>query len=170
MTVSLTQAKAQLRVRHSEQDTYITDLIARAKAWVERFTALVTEETEVEDTFTEFGDYLLLTRSPVVDLIEIAYTDTAGDPQTVADARLQGGKVYPPTDGWPSILDYSNITATYDAGYGGYNPTPPELDAAMLLLIEHWFYPDNDATLDEIHDVPCAVVSLAGPFRIPTVS
>lgn len=170
MAITLTQCKAQLRVRHSEHDTYITDLIARAKSAIERYTALVTAEDELTQTFNEFGDYLELSRGPLVALTEIAYTDTSGDPQAVADARVQGLRIYPPTTGWPGIQTYSTITVTYDAGYGGYNPVPVDLEHAMLLLIENWYYPDNEAEIDEVTGFPVAVVSLAGPFRLPTVA
>jgi uncharacterized phiE125 gp8 family phage protein len=171
MSVDLTLAKAHCRVTHSAEDTLITQYMASAKAWVERYTGLLVEETEVTDSFLEFGDYLQLTRGPFVALVEIAYTDTSGDPQVVADARVQDGKIYPPLTGWPSIETYSMITVTYDAGYGGYNPVPEELTAAQLLLIGHW-YNHREAVVigDAANEVPFAVEALAGPFRLPTIA
>ena len=38
MSVTLAEAKAQLRVRHDEQDDYITLLISAARAAIERYT------------------------------------------------------------------------------------------------------------------------------------
>lgn len=170
MSVNLTLAKAQLRVTHSGEDALITQYMASAKAWVERYTGLLVEETEITDTFTAFGDYLLLTRGPFVELIEIAYTDVDGDPATVAGARYQDGRIYAPTTGWPSITTYSAITATYDAGYGGYNPVPEELVAAQLLLIGHWYAHREAAVVgNAVNEVPFAVEALAGPFRLPTL-
>lgn len=170
MSVDLTLAKAHLRVTHSDEDALIAQYMAAAKAWVERYTALVTEETELTQTFLEFGDYLELSRGPVVELTEIAYTDTSGDPQTVTGARLQGLLIYPPTAGWPGTETYSTITVTYDAGYGGYNPVPDELTSAQLLLIGHW-YANREAVAvgDAANEIPFAVEALAGPFRLPTV-
>jgi uncharacterized phiE125 gp8 family phage protein len=170
MSVDLPLAKAHCRVDHSDDDTLIAHYIAGAKAWVERYTGLVTEETELTQDFLEFGDYLELSRGPLVELLEIAYTDTDGDPQVVEDTRVQGLLIYPPLAGWPSIQTYTNITVTYDAGYGGYNPVPPELTSAQLLLIGHW-YANREAVVvgDMSNEVQFAVEALAGPFRTPTV-
>jgi hypothetical protein len=45
-----------------------------------------------------------------------------------------------------------------------------ELVAAELLLVE-WFYrPEDKVDLDPIHQMPRAVVALAGPYRTPTVA
>jgi uncharacterized phiE125 gp8 family phage protein len=168
MTVTLAQAKGALGIRHSDDDTYITDLIARAKAWVERFTAKLTVQGEVVDTFSEFGDFLTLSRGPFVSLTSLGYVadgeDATIDPETVS---VFDGQVYPPADGWPEIDDHSAITATYQAGYA---TTPPELDQAMVVLIQHWYEPDDKTPLDERYGVPLAVTSLAGPFRTPTVA
>lgn len=169
MTVTLTQAKAQLRVTHSGEDTYITDLIARAKAWVERYTAKNIAASEVVDTFTEFGDYLLLSRGPFISLTSLDYvldgTSEEIDPETVF---VQDGRIYAPTAGWPSYDTYSNITATYQAGYA---TTPPELDQAMLLLIGHWFENREGVVVGSTNEtLEYAIEALAGPFRTPTIA
>lgn len=171
MTVTLELAKAQCRITHNDHDALLTQYIASAKAWIERFTALLIEEGEVTDRYTEFGDYLTLTRGPFVELTAINYTDTEGEPQVVEGARYQDGKIYPPATGWPAIEAYSTIEAIYIAGYGdAYNPTPEELILAQLIHIEWSYEPDEDVELDEIHNVPLAVVSLASPFRLPTIA
>lgn len=166
MTVTVTQLKAHLDIRDSDRDTYLTDMIARAKAWVERFTAKNIAVAAVVDTFNEFGDYLLLSRGPFSTLTSIAYVDENSANQTLAGTFVRDGRIYAPTTGWPAIGDYSTITVTYQAGYA---TTPADLDSAMLLLIQHWFEPDDRTPLDAIHDVPLAVVALAEPFRTPTV-
>jgi uncharacterized phiE125 gp8 family phage protein len=169
VTVTLTQAKAQLRVTHSGEDTYITDLIARAKAWVERYTAKNIAAAEVVDTFTEFGDYLLLSRGPFVSLTSLGYV-LDGTPETIATDAVfvQDGKIYAPGAGWPSYDTYSNITATYQAGY---TTTPPELDQAMLLLIGHWFENREGVVVGATNEtLEYAIEALAGPFRTPTIA
>lgn len=166
MTVTLAQAKDQLRVRHNDQNEYITSLIARAKAWVERYTATLVAAGAVVENFTEFGDYITLGRGPLVSLTSIAYVDAAGDDETVDDARPLDGKIYPPLAGWPSYAEYTPIVVTYEAGY---TTTPEELDQAMLVLIEWWFCPDDKIEIDPIEQVPLAVVALARPFRLPTL-
>lgn len=51
-----------------------------------------------------------------------------------------------------------------------YDPYSEDLDAAQLLLVEWWFYPDSDVELDEVYNLPRAVVALAVPYRTPTVA
>jgi uncharacterized phiE125 gp8 family phage protein len=169
MTVSLTQVKAQLDIRDSDHDTFLTDLIARAKAWIERFIGENIVSAAVTDTFTEFGDYLQLSRGPAPSLTSIAYVDPdGGDAEVdVSTVFLQDGKIYPPTGGWPDTIDYPTITVTYDAGFA---TTPADIDAAMLILIQHWYEPDDKTPMDETYKVPVAVVALAGPFRVPTLA
>lgn len=49
------------------------------------------------------------------------------------------------------------------------DPYAEELTAAQLLLVEWLFDPPEKVELDEIHQMPRAVVALASPFRTPTV-
>ena len=90
--ITLEQAKAQLRVLSSDQDDFITDLMNRALATLQRLT----------------GE--------------------------------------------------------------NYDPYSEDLDAAQVLLVEWWFYPDNDVELDEVYNLPRAVVALAVPYRDPTIA
>jgi hypothetical protein len=63
---------------------------------------------------------------------------------------------------------YSNITATYQAGY---TTTPPELDQAMLLLIGHWFENREGVVVGATNEtLEYAIEALAGPFRTPTIA
>lgn len=161
MSVTLTTAKLHLRVSGSGEDTIITAYLANATAWIERFTGKKLSAGAVSETFTEFGDYLELSWGPANTLTTIAYTDAEGEAATVSGARLQDGKVYPPTAGWPGILAYSTITVTYNAGY---STTPPELEQAQLLLAGHFYM-----ARDENAPVPVAVDALCRPFRTPTL-
>lgn len=172
MTVTLELAKAQCKVRHDDEDTLFAVYMDAAAGFVERFTSLHLDETEVVDRFNAFGDYLQLSRGPFLELTSIAYVDAAGDAQTVADARVQDGRVYAPSSaGWPAILEYSTIEVTYLAGFDVYNPAPPEFDQAQLLLICHWF--ENRGTVavgSTTKELEFAVDALIGPFRLPVIA
>lgn len=170
MSVDLTLAKSHLRIRHDDEDTLIAQYMAAAKAWVERYTGLFVEEAEVTDSFTEFGDYLKLSRGPFISLTGISYTDTDEVAQTVADSRYRDGLIYPPIGGWPSILTYSTIEVTYLAGFDVYNPVPDELVSAQLLLIGHYYVNREAVSEKQFSEVPLAVEALAGPFRLPTIA
>jgi uncharacterized phiE125 gp8 family phage protein len=168
MTVDLTLAKAQLRVTHSDEDDLIEQYIASAKAWVERYTARLLAEDTVIDTFTEFGDYLVLSRGPFVSLTTLAYVDGDGDDQELEGTRHRDGRIYPPSAGWPSYQTYSTITTTYLAGYDVYD-LPEELTQAQLLLIAHWYQNREAVAEGTFNEIPLAVEALAGPFRLPTL-
>lgn len=161
MSVTLTTARLHLRVSGSGEDTIITAYLNAATAWIERFIKGKLTAGTVTETFTEFGDYLELSWGPANSVTTIAYTDADGDAATVSGARLQDGKVYPPTSGWPSIQTYSSITVTYNAGFA---TTPVELEQAQLLLTGHFYQ-----SRDEQAPVPEAVDALCRPFRLPTL-
>lgn len=170
--ITLAQAKEQCRVRHDDEDSLISGYILAARNWVERFTGVIVDQREIVDSFEAFATPLTLSRGPVIEVTEIAFTDTAGDPQTVTGFRVQNGKVYPPDAGWPSIEAYSAIDVSYDAGYGPYDEFPEELNQSMHLLVAHWY--DNRSAVDSGNvvprEIPLSVEALAGPFRLPVIS
>lgn len=171
MTVSLELVKLQTRIRSTDEDALLTQYMASAVAWIERYTGLLLEEREVVDRFTEFGDYLLLSRGPFLALTSIAYVDGVGDAQEVADARFLNGRFYPPIAGWPAIQEHSTIEVTYTAGFDVYNPLPEELVQAQLLLIAHWHQNRETVVVGSTSkEIEYAVEALAGPFRLPTLA
>jgi uncharacterized phiE125 gp8 family phage protein len=168
MTIDLELAKAHVRVTHNDEDVLIGQYMASAQSWVERYTGLMLVQSTVVDTFSQFGDYLELSRGPFVSLTSIAYVDSAGDNQTVTGARVRDGKIYPPEGGWPVAGEYTPITATYVAGFDQYE-VPEELVQAQLLLIGHFYQNREGVAEGSFSEVPLAVEALAGPFRMPTV-
>lgn len=50
-----------------------------------------------------------------------------------------------------------------------YEPYLDDLAAAQLLLIEWLYRPEDKVDLDEIFNLPRAVVALATPYRLPTI-
>jgi uncharacterized phiE125 gp8 family phage protein len=169
MTVDLTLAKAQCRVTHSDEDALLEQYIASAKAWIERYTARLVAEDTVIDTFTEFGDYLVLSRGPFVSLTAVDYVDADGAEQELEGTRFRDGRIYPPTVGWPSYETFSTITVTYLAGYDVYE-LPEELVQAQLLLISHWYEQRSGVVVGVVSkELEYAIEALAGPFRLPTL-
>lgn len=51
-----------------------------------------------------------------------------------------------------------------------YDVYADELVAAQLLMVEWLYRPDDKVELDPVHQMPRAVVALAGPYRTPTVA
>jgi uncharacterized phiE125 gp8 family phage protein len=165
VSVDLALAKAQLRVTGTSEDTLIGQYLAAAKAWVEKYTSVKLESGEVEERFTAFSDYLSLGWGPEPAEASIAYLDTAGEEQTLADGSIVGGRLYPPAGTeWPVILDPSEIVVTYTAGY---TVAPPELDQAVLLLVTEYY--ENRSAGDASPSLAAAVMALCSPYRLPTI-
>lgn len=167
MSIDLATLKLHLRVSGSGQDTILTTYLDAAINWVESYTSQKLEAGAVLEEFTEFGDYLELGTGPAVSITSISYTNAEGDADTVEDARLRDGRIYPPVAGWPGIAVYSIITVAYDAGY---SDTPKALDQAVLLLAGHYFQ-NREAVVagGTANELPLAVESLCCPYRLPTV-
>ena len=144
--ITLSEAKLHLRVDTADDDAYITALIVAARQWVEQVCNLcIIQQTVVEkfDSFPTYG-YFNLTKSPVISVDSIQYTDTNGTTQTWAvteydtdlvskPARIMPkfGKTYPFTR-----VTLTPVSITYKAGFGSAaSSVPGPILHAMKLLI-----------------------------------
>lgn len=134
--VTLAEAKAQLRVLDSSEDTLIASYITTAREWVEAYTGHILVRREVTDSFDGFASYLELSYRPVIEVGDISYTDTGGANQVLTDFAQTTGRypfrVYP--DAIPAIETNSTVTVAYTAGYAA-GEEPQRLVQAMLVLI-----------------------------------
>jgi len=150
--ISLTEAKAHLRVDTSDDDTYITSLIQLARETVENDTrrALITQTWQLQlDYFPgSFGSITLPYAAPLQSVTSVAYVDVNGDNQTVTstdytvDTKVKPGRIYPSyLKQWPETrAQYGAVTITYVCGYGDEDTdVPMRLRQAMLLLIHNWY-------------------------------
>lgn len=149
--ISTAEAKAHIRVDHSDDDTYIDTLVSAARQDTERVTwrqMITATYTLTLDRFPENVDFIELPRPPLQAVSSITYVDVNGDTQTWADTNytvatgggagrvnLVAGKV------WPSMQTrFNSVTITYTAGYGDASTDVPEvLRQGMLLKIGHWY-------------------------------
>ena len=162
--VTLDEAKAQLNVSHSDDDTLITSLIKVAWAHIERVTArsLMTRSYELVTDFPVGAGptaSILLPVSPVVGVTSVTYYDTDGTSQTTDAYLLQDGDqahLWPSAGAtWPDT-DTNRlhpVTVVFTAGYDGTADSPvdrsniPEsLRHAMLLHIGH-MYENREAVI-----------------------
>jgi len=150
--LTLDEAKAHLRVDHSDEDDLITSIIAAARVTVENYLQQKLITQTVVEYFDEFpADGIVLTFWPVQSVTSITYTDTDGDTQTWDAAEYKvdiygvfGGGPARITEAYsetlPTTRDETNAVAvTYDAGYGAASAVPAPIKAAMRLLIAEMY-------------------------------
>lgn len=124
--ISLSEAKAHLRVDHTADDTLIGTYIAAARTDCEEWTAraFVTQTWElVLDKFP--ADEILIPRPPLQSVTSIKYDDAEGIEQTLAtteylaDTASQPGWVVPVVGGWPgsTFEGINSVRIRYVAGY-----------------------------------------------------
>lgn len=148
--VTMTQAKAHLRVDHSDDDTLITSLIKSARAHIEAACAVrFAARTGVTFKCDDFSDLARLPEAPITSITSITYVDTAGSTQTIAtsvyELRADGidaGIVLKPSQTWPAIQTGSRITVTAAVGY---STAPEDVYLALLMLLGHWY--ENRSTV-----------------------
>jgi uncharacterized phiE125 gp8 family phage protein len=177
LPLSLADAKAHLRVDHSDEDELISGLIDAATAHIDGYSgilgrALITQTWAVE--FPTFSSRLDLPLGPLQSAI-IQYYDSTNVLQTLATS------VYAVlTDGlgpyvslkynqqWPQTYTRDDaVKVTWVAGYGATPASvPAAIRSAMLLLIAHWY--DNRAAVNVgniTSELPLAAAALLAPYR-----
>jgi uncharacterized phiE125 gp8 family phage protein len=156
-------AKAHVRVDHTDDDALIASLSAAARAHVEARTGTRLYTQTVSFKTDDWQDFVILPICPVQTISSISYTDTAGDvitlPTTVYETRLdllEPAIVLKHGQVWPIIREGSLITVTAVVGYGAAGAQPPEVMQAIRLLVGDWY--DHRAT---VSDAPKVAVPMA---------
>ncbi|MFC4625432.1 head-tail connector protein, partial [Daeguia caeni] len=135
MPVSLSEAKAHLRVDHDDQDDLIIAQIRAATAWLDGWSgilgrALVTQTWRQD--FVGFADHLPLPLAPVTAIDSVSYFDGDNVQQTLdtgvydlfADAR---GAYVTRRSGqsWPATFRRADaVSIIFTAGYGAAADVP----------------------------------------------
>ena len=154
--LSLPEAKAHLRVDHTDEDDEITSLISLARRKIEHdaMIQLVTATWKLyRDRFpTRHWQHsprvIELTKPPIQSVTSLEYYDPAGDLQTFDPANyytdlisrpgritLKNGLVWPTLE----IARPNAVIITFVAGYGAAVDVPEEAKHAMRLLVGHWY-------------------------------
>lgn len=150
--VSLTEAKAHLRVDHDTEDDLITSLVDVALAGIEGPNgiglALVTQTWRMRFD-GGFPIPIVLPLGPVQSVASITYVDTDGDTQTLAADQYVLSEDRSPAVidrayavSWPAVRrQLSAVTVTFVAGFGDTpSDVPADLRHAMLLMVGHLYH------------------------------
>lgn len=167
--VTLVEAKAHLRVRHSEEDTYITSLIKAATRHIEKVLDIALITQTFRYTLDAFEDEIELPRGPVASITSVKYLDVDGVEQTVlaseyvTDLTGQRARVMiGPTYEWPDTLEGLGVVRIqYVAGSATLPDAYQDLKWSILLIIAHFYFNrgDGDAAL------PPALLQLIQSYR-----
>lgn len=154
--IDLADAKAHIRVDHTDEDTVIGNLITLARRMVEHdaMRQLVTATWKLyRDKFPtrHFQDserVIEITKPPLQSVASVEYYDADGTLQTFASSKyhvdavsspgrivLKNGQTWPVVEtGRPNA-----VVITFDAGYGDAADVPEEAKHAIRLLVGHWY-------------------------------
>ncbi|SNS53293.1 phage conserved hypothetical protein, phiE125 gp8 family [Sphingomonas laterariae] len=176
--VTLSEAKAHLRVFDSSEDDLIRGLIITAREWIEGYTGQLLVRGQVSQSFDRWANPLRLRAWPIAIGAQavVSYVDPEGGDQMVASSRLSAGsrpaRLSPVLGAlWPAAAPVADaITVTVNAGYADRTAVPRSLRQAMLLLIGHWFANREAVNIGNItSDIPMTVEALAHPHRLPVI-
>ena len=176
--ISLTEAKAHLRVEDDDNNATIEALIAAATEHLDGWTGILgrclVTQTWRQD-FDRFNRCLRLPLYPVSAITSVKYDDTADAEQTITNTNYDlldddlGAYVrFKDVYAFPSIHeDRPAVRVAYAAGYANAAAVPAAIRQAMLLMVSHW-YENRDAVIvgsSQPTVLPMAVDALLAPFR-----
>lgn len=155
--VTLSEAKAHLRVDANEDDAYIAALISAAREWCEQYldrTLVYTQWVMRFDRFPTSGiEAMELPRPPMAvagtaTVVSLTFTADSGTTGTYAvdqfrvDRQSTPGQVLPIYAGtWPPHrIDAGAHAVTWWAGYGpSGRDVPAAIRHAILMLVGYWY-------------------------------
>lgn len=176
--VGLAEAKAHLKVEHTQEDALIGAFIVAARAHVEALTRRVLVEQGWRVVLDDWpaGGTVDLPVAPLLSLDAVTLYDAEGAPTSlpptayVVDAlgvppRLVLREAARPRPG--ALVNGVEIELT--AGYGASPVAVPQpLREAILILVAHW-HADRDGIASPDGVMPLGVASLVAPFKILAV-
>lgn len=179
--ISLAEAKAHLRViDFTDDDAYITSLIAVARRAVEDFTGRTLIDTVFTQSTRNWCRYVSLWRGNARAIDSIVYDPAGGGAAVTVDSTLYG--IHPYGDGLAQVAFYDEFTEPdlidrplidririqFTAGYGAAGTAVPQpLLQAIYYLIQHFY--DNRSPVGinvNLNKMPFTVESLCGPYKI----
>lgn len=145
--VTLAEAKAHLRVEHTESDGLITDLITMAREYCEGFQnrQYITAAWDLWLDAWPDKDYIRIPRPPLQSVESVKYFGTDNTEYTMdpagyfVDNKSEPGRVaLAYGQSWPiaTLRPAGGVVIRFDAGYGDAKDVPQKVKQAILLKVE----------------------------------
>jgi len=176
MPLTLAEAKAHLRVEHTEEDTLITALIAAATNEIQGRDgylrrALVTQTWDYYLSYFPVHERICLPLPPLQNVTHIKYFDGDNVEQTFSAANYevvttaeQGYVQLAANASWPDSYERQQaVNIQFVAGYGAAAAVPANIRAAMLIRIGELYANRGDAEWSD--DMSKPVKRLLAPSR-----
>lgn len=178
--ITTEEAKAQLQVEHSADDSYIADLALTAEEYLDAARG-VTGRALVNQTWLLAMDRapegaLALPVTPAASVTAIEYEGPDGETATFAAENyvLAGAPDRPeivlaPGAAWPAVLDApESFRVTYLAGHGAAgSAAPAAARTAARLLVGHWYRHREAVTPGSAMSLPLGFEMLLAQLRAP---
>lgn len=170
--LTLTEAKAHLRVDHSDDDALIASLALAATDHFDGYSGTLGRCLVSQVWRQPFANWNASFRLPftVVSTVTVTYQDETGTTQTVSAAdydviedHLSPLIVFSATYDFPELLDSeAPINVQFTTGFGTVDNVPEGLKVAVKLLLSHLY--ENRG--GEAVVTPDAIDLLAAPYRL----
>lgn len=172
--LTLTEAKQQLRVDHTAEDTLIRAYIAAARLHVEAHIGLFLLEQTWQMSFDADAQMpLKLSLCPLMSIDAVTFQPVSGPPVGVppSDYTVYGGatdKRLDITANKPALRPFDAIQIEATFGFGSsIEDIPEDVRQAVRLLVAHW-YENREAVSSYTRDaMTLGVKALLAPYRRP---
>lgn len=176
--VTVAEAKTQLRIDGSSEDTLIGNYITVARQTLEVLMrrAFITQTITLK--YDSFPTEILLPRPPAIAVTSIQYVDTDGATQTwssseyTVDSQIEPASIVPAYDeDYPNTRAEPNaVTVVYTAGYGTSTTDVPESIRLAIRLLVGSYYENREATsIAKVNDLPLGIQMLVATNEVPEV-
>ena len=161
--ITLSEAKAHLRVDTSTDDTLITGYITTAREWIEDYIdrALITQRLVM--TLDTFPEEIELPRPPMIasgtaTAVTVTFvTGEAGGTAVLATTDYRVDRDSTPgiirntyAGSWPShLIDKNSVTVSWWAGYGSAADVPQRAKTAMLMCVHELYEKRGDGMMPD---------------------
>jgi len=177
--VSLTEAKAHLKVDINTDDTLITNLIIASTQLSEEYTNRFFINTVITQTCSTFLDLKSLLKSKVINVSFIKYYDSDNTLQTLSPSNYVVNNQFEPCQINP-VIDFSYpdiakridaIQCKYNVGYGtAAADVPNAIKQAILLTIGNWYANRETVIIGRITSkLPQSALWLLNTYKVQVV-